>query len=250
MPRRVSPGASWRPPMAADQNAWSEAAEDYQRRRATGRGIREAHFVRHDRIKLQNSSGANIVAGEVLAIGDLLTDDVLPDRFWCDGTTPTDVDIPYAVARRALLDDELGDFIVAGICLARVNVTNTSHQYATLVKNDRVLDSNDIGTIRILNTLSSTGEQDCLVQLGPAVKQPLVRFTLNAVLATTEASETATITHQYGPGMKADTGASITVHNLLTHTAGTYTFEGDSGDAGWARWHKATDYIIINMECP
>lgn len=77
--------------------------------------------------------------------------------------------------------------------------------------------------------------------------QPLVRFTLSAALATTDASISATITDQYGPGIEA--GTSITVHNLLTSTAGTYVFEGSVGAAGLAMWDQGTDYRIIQIEC-
>lgn len=81
----------------------------------------------------------------------------------------------------------------------------------------------------------------------PKIK-PLVRFTLSATLATTDASKSATISNQYGPGVANST--SITVHNLLTHTAGLYVFEGDNGDAGLAFHDYGTNYRIIQMECP
>lgn len=75
------------------------------------------------------------------------------------------------------------------------------------------------------------------------------RFTLDAALATTDASKAGTIVTQYGPG-GSHTTTSITVYNLLTHTAGTYVFEGDSGDAGYAFWDSGTSWRIMQMECP
>jgi hypothetical protein len=87
--------------------------------------------------------------------------------------------------------------------------------------------------------------------VGPWQRKPLVRFTLSAALATSDASKTATITNQYGFGCDGSTSAAaITVHNLLTSTASTYVFEGDSGDAGLAMWDSGTNYRIIQMECP
>jgi hypothetical protein len=77
----------------------------------------------------------------------------------------------------------------------------------------------------------------------------LCRFTLGAALATSDASKSATITNQYGPG-KDHSSTSITVHNLLTHTAGTYVFEGDSGDAGLAYYDIGSNWRILQMECP
>lgn len=75
------------------------------------------------------------------------------------------------------------------------------------------------------------------------------RFTLDSALTTADASVAATITSQRGPGTEHPDTA-ITVHNLETSSAGTYVFEGDSGDAGWAEWDSETDWDIENMECP
>lgn len=81
--------------------------------------------------------------------------------------------------------------------------------------------------------------------------KPLVRFTLAAALATSDASKSATITNQYGPGVDNTTSAGgITVHNLLTSTGGVYVFEGASGAAGLAAWDSGTNYRILQMECP
>lgn len=79
----------------------------------------------------------------------------------------------------------------------------------------------------------------------------LVRFTLDSALTTSDASQTATITNQYGPGVDNTTASGgITVHNLETSSAGTFVFEGNSGDAGLAMWDETTNYRIIQIECP
>lgn len=82
--------------------------------------------------------------------------------------------------------------------------------------------------------------------------KPLIRFTLSAALATSDASKTGTIQTQYGPGVASpDTGSgAITLHNLLTSTGGVYVFEGASGAAGLAMWDSGTNYRILQMECP
>jgi hypothetical protein len=81
------------------------------------------------------------------------------------------------------------------------------------------------------------------------LKKRLVRFTLNEALTTSDQFKAATITHQYGPGID-HTETTITVFNMLTHSPGTYLFEGDSGDAGLAMWDSDSNFIIIQMECP
>lgn len=78
----------------------------------------------------------------------------------------------------------------------------------------------------------------------------LVRFTLDAALTTSDASQTATITDQYGPGLdNTTTSGGIIVHNMETSAAGTYMFEGNLNDAGLAMWDQGTDYRIIQIEC-
>jgi hypothetical protein len=80
-------------------------------------------------------------------------------------------------------------------------------------------------------------------------KRTFCRFTLNAALATTDASKAATITHQYGRGTKHDT--AITVYNFSAAVGGNYEYHGASGASGKAfydpiekKWH------IFDMECP
>lgn len=77
----------------------------------------------------------------------------------------------------------------------------------------------------------------------------LVRFTLNADLTTSAASQSATITNQYGPGTD-NSDTAITVLNLETHDPGVYVFEGDAGDAGLAMLNENQEYVIIQIECP
>jgi hypothetical protein len=83
---------------------------------------------------------------------------------------------------------------------------------------------------------------------GGITNKLLCRFTLDAALATTDASKAATITHQYGPG-SAHASTSITVYNLAKAGSG-YLFEGASGAAGLAYWDSGTSWRIIQMECP
>lgn len=78
--------------------------------------------------------------------------------------------------------------------------------------------------------------------------KPLIRFTLSAALTTTEASESAVITNQYGTGL-TNSATAITVHNLLTSLANTYVFSGSTGYAGLAIWDSSNNYRIIQMQC-
>ena len=101
----------------------------------------------------------------------------------------------------------------------------------------------------VINAPDTTNKLLWAIRAG--LRKPLVRFTLDSALTTTQASKAATVAagEQYGPGRDAD-DLSITVHNLLTKTASVYLFEGDSGDAGLAFWDSDQNYRIIQMECP
>lgn len=79
--------------------------------------------------------------------------------------------------------------------------------------------------------------------------KPFIRFSLSAALATSDASKSATIAEQWGPGV-ANGAGSITVYNPAISTSSTYLFEGDSGDKGVATWRDGNNYTIYNMECP
>lgn len=79
--------------------------------------------------------------------------------------------------------------------------------------------------------------------------RPICRFTLVGPLTTSSASQTATITHQLGPG-RDHKGTSITVQNFLTKTAGVYQYHGASGNAGKAFYNPADKtWHIFDMEC-
>lgn len=77
--------------------------------------------------------------------------------------------------------------------------------------------------------------------------KPLVRFTLDDDLTSQDASQTATITDQWGPGV-ANANLTITAHNLETSDAGNYFFKGEQGDVGLAFHDSGQNYRILLME--
>ena len=81
--------------------------------------------------------------------------------------------------------------------------------------------------------------------------KPLVRFIVATdALTTSNATNAATKTDQYGPGANNTTAAAgITITNTLTDVGGVYIFEGAVGKAGLADWDSGTTYIIKNMQC-
>jgi hypothetical protein len=87
-------------------------------------------------------------------------------------------------------------------------------------------------------------------ELGDDQLRPVCRFTLNAALATTDASKAATITHQYGTG-RLHASTSITVQNFSAAVGGNYEYHGASGASGKAFYDPHTKtWHIFDMECP
>ena len=87
--------------------------------------------------------------------------------------------------------------------------------------------------------------------------KPIVRVRFDATMTTTTdaaacsitaQSTSLTDTGQYGPGLLNVVG--ITCHNMLTHTAGTYLFEANIGDAGLAVHDWGDEYYLLQVECP
>lgn len=205
-------------------------------------------------VKIKNSTTSHVRLGEVLEISGFLLSNVVRSHLWFDGASP-DGTRPFVIAMQDIPVGTIDCAIAAGVCVALVNVTDSTHGYADTLSGSSALQSEEVGPIRILYKPSgSGGELLCAVSFSPAFDTPSAlkqhcRFTLGAALATTDATKAATIATQYGPGEDHES-TSITVRNLLTHTAGTYAFEGDSGDAGIAIYDAGTTWNIVQMECP
>ena len=86
--------------------------------------------------------------------------------------------------------------------------------------------------------------------LPPVTRKQFIRFELTETLSTGDASATADILTQYGPGAEHGITESITVLNYETSTGGVYRWEGVSGAVGLAAWNGGTEFVIIDLECP
>lgn len=164
--RKVRSGDRWRPPPAAEHNAIAEAAEYYQRHLRLGSGQQTTRFPPlFDRIKVRNDSGGNLHKGNVLELSGCLLSDHSDDHPWFTGVIPTAIDVPYCVLRRAVKAGEIADAIMSGVCIARVDVTDTAHTHAELEASSSDLKSGETGAW-ILSSLDATGLQECWVFIG------------------------------------------------------------------------------------
>lgn len=130
---------------------------------ANGQPVRHA-IPRDTRIKIKNSSGADRVRGEVLDVGSMLLTNLDRRAKWFDGDTPDGTSL-FAVLLQPLLDGQIGEAQLLGVCMARVNVSNTSHTHAASANGSCVLASGTEGAAQILYHTGSTGVQNCFVLL-------------------------------------------------------------------------------------
>ena len=231
-----------------------DAARAHESQRLSNAKNPSPFEVSTTRCKIKNSSGASRARGEVLEITGYLPTTFSRKFLWFTGGSPSPaINKRYAILMWDAKSNDIVDAIIAGICAAQVNITNSAHKTATISSATYVLQSAANGPIPIYYQPSGTGQKECAIILPAVINyKPLVRFTLSAALGSSDASKTATIQSQFGHGMdNPNTGAgAITVHNLLTHSGGVYKYFGDSGDAGMAVWDSANDYRILDLECP
>ncbi len=166
MAEKVQPGQQWRPPSAADQNAWSETAEDFiGRRRLSNVGGQSWLRTKTDIILTKNISGADCRKGEVLGVFELLValDD---EHIWLEGNIPGAAQGGFGILKRPTSVDSIYELQVSGVVIALVNMSDTSHGRAEVVYGDVVLASSVDGDVQILWSPGVTGEQECVVLLG------------------------------------------------------------------------------------
>ena len=84
----------------------------------------------------------------------------------------------------------------------------------------------------------------------PLMMKPLIRFTLAEELTSADATVTADILEQFGPGASHAITEDITVRNYETSGSGVYRWEGVSGAVGLAVWNETSEFVIIDLECP
>lgn len=193
-----------------------------------------------DCVTVKNLTGADRVRGQCVQLGSTLLTTTDNDNLWFEGNTPAaPVTQRYAILRDPLLSNGFGLAQISGVCIGRVNVSNTAHRYATPVASSTVMNSAESGPIELLQVPGGTGEQDIVVRVfspPTAVNFAIIRFTITAV----------------GPPITADvvktTGiyavaASVTLTNPIVWTIQTSM-------KGWAIDHGDGTLEIFSIDCP
>jgi hypothetical protein len=161
---KVKAGEAFRPPAAAQQNAWTAAADAHAAEMLGKGGSIRREPLTTDLVKIKNSSGSDLAAGSVLQLdGHLLTTQAIGFP-WFDGDDPTSVK-NCGVLVKAIESGVIGYMQMSGIVLARVSVGDTGHSRASFTASSNVLTSNMHGQAEILSPISSTGTQDLWVRI-------------------------------------------------------------------------------------
>lgn len=164
---RYSAGQRMPLPAAAQINAWTEAAEDFAKRRKQGTPATPLGAPRDtDVIRVRNLSGGARLEGEVLRVGEPIIDTL--DRFhiWHEGLICNGCG-DWGVVIRAMPYDGIDQLQVSGVCLALVDVTEEGHTWADEKIGETHLVSDTQGGAKILWKESGIGLKVAVVNLGP-----------------------------------------------------------------------------------
>ena len=170
-------------------NAQVRAAADFANR-PTGQAGRSFATGNPAVIRIKNNSGSNVPKYGVLGLGDVQVDhatnpDAFLQRVYMDGESPHEAgsessvggvtrhDRRHAVATQAIRDGEIGFACVQGMIQVQVEMQETWHDYAVVIRGDvDKLTSAPVGTTKILWKAADTGTQWCIVDVGSALPDP------------------------------------------------------------------------------
>jgi hypothetical protein len=166
MPKKAS-GQPFQVPPAEEWNDMVDAGAEYGKRRRLGQQSGSIVLPPSgNTIQVQNSSGSDLTAGQVLQVGTKLLATVDRLGLWFDSDTPA---VPstslWGVTAFPLKDTDIGALIVSGIAVASVTINDAQHRYCDVANGTETLSSGWHGA-RILYKPSGTGVLTCVVMLG------------------------------------------------------------------------------------
>jgi len=164
-------------------------------------------------VQVRNSTGADRARGEVVQLVGHLLDDVSEDHPWFDSDLVAEpILYRMAILTRALKEDEIGPAQMAGVCLIRVNVTDTDHTHATPVDGDAELESSTTGPLELLMNPDGTGVQDLWALIDRSTSTGAWYGKLDE---DSDIDTGATVTVSLYSDLSTDTGDNLEVYNLF-----------------------------------
>ena len=165
-------------------------------------------------------------------------------------SAPASTTSQVAIVADPLIPNGVGRAVISGAYLTKCTVNATTDGWLEpIVGNTDQLNSTSTRTnIRILWKEAGTGaDKYCFARLSnnPETKAGIIRFSLSASLAVTDATASVTVLDYY---QGTDPGALTTINNLPIST--DYLFNGVTGDVGLAFADgSANKYTIFQLEC-
>jgi hypothetical protein len=142
-----------------------------------GRVAAPQQFHKADTIKVKNTTAGVLAQGSVVQIGTYLlaTSQIDQQYLWFNGDEPSSTGTgKFAILTTAAKATDIVPAWVSGPCIARVNVTSTSHTHASVESGETHLVSGDSGPVLLLHTAGSTGTQlmAVVIDRGGATAEP------------------------------------------------------------------------------
>lgn len=175
-------------PSARTLNAWQAAARAHQLGEHRLGGPVVAVPETATEISVQNTSGADVPQFGILQIWNPFVTEAASHATFAELRSMTGISpaprYPFVITREPIANGYIGKATLLGLTPVQVNVTDTSHAYATCVANDTTkLASSDAGPARIVWVASdspgprTTGVQWAMVilngnELGFAIGEP------------------------------------------------------------------------------
>jgi hypothetical protein len=132
----------------------------------TSEGFRQGAII-----KIKNEAGADLTRGRVLGLGDpIFTPTDSEDAFLREvafrGGVPSSSQGKFAILLAPIGDNAIGRAYIAGVCPARVSISDTGHGYADATATTDYLESGAAGSAQILWSEGGTGEQWAIIRFG------------------------------------------------------------------------------------
>lgn len=242
----VGPGSPFPGPFAkADvANSILESADEYRLRRRLGKSEPAFQFsaIQTDVIKIQNDAAADLAIGSVVQVDIKVLTTLDAAHLWFSGIEPDDEICGNAVAilREPIPDGKIGPAQVSGVCLARVNVTDTSHRYAYPVSGNTVLQSGHGGPFQLLEPATGVTEDEFPVLFPVA---PPHRHGINEAVLSQGGTATVNVVERIG-GVWQYVGLDVTGVDFYLNT-------GESVEAGHLMRldFDCGDWVVENWYC-
>ena len=207
---------------AAEWNRHVEVSNWAHRNKMLGEGGGgQPLIVDASRVLIKNDTGGNLRLGEVVELQDNSLGAVAEPNAVFDADTPDETK-PFAICLEPIPDGKIGPAQIAGRCPALVNVQATTDRWAQVISGQDTLSGHRFcGSVRLLHTAGSTGEQLMWVMFQNCPG----RWIGKADGAINGGGNSGTVSVWEGPlGSETDTTFNLSVYNRT---------DGDIGSGDW-----------------